>query len=283
MAKKIGPYTLHLLETGEFALDGGAMFGVVPKTLWEKTNPADSSNRIDMALRIMLIQGQGKNILVDTGAGEKWDEKYKKIYRIDHTRYSLEKALEQLHLDPSDITDVIISHLHFDHAGGCTYKKNDHLEIMFPNATHYVQKEQWDWANRPTEKDKASFLQENIFPLKSAKLKILNGEKEIYPGIHILISHGHTKSQQIVKVIDGKNTVLYCADLIPTSSHIPIPYVMGYDLMPLITMEEKRTLLEQAVRDNWILCFEHDPKIGAATVMKDSSSGRFSLKEVILV
>ncbi len=281
MSKKVGPYTVSLLETGEFALDGGAMFGVVPKTLWEKTNPPDSQNRIDMALRIMLIQGNGKNILVDTGIGDKWEEKYKNIYRISHNKYTLEKALTEKGLKLSDITDIIISHLHFDHVGGCTYGTGDQLKLTFPNATHYIQKEQWDWANRPTEKDRASFLKENIVPLKQAKLKILNGEAEIFPGIHVLISHGHTRSQQVVKVTDGKQTLFYCADLIPTSSHVPIPYVMGYDNFPLITMEEKRKILEQAVQEQWILCFEHDPKVSAGTVAKDVEKGRFMLKETI--
>ncbi|MBI2646210.1 MAG: MBL fold metallo-hydrolase [Deltaproteobacteria bacterium] len=281
MSKKVGPYTIRLLETGEFALDGGAMFGVVPKTLWEKTNPPDSTNRIDMALRVMLIQGSGKNILVDTGIGDKWDDKYKAIYRISHERYSLENALKSVGLKYSDITDIIISHLHFDHCGGCTYKEKDQLKLTFPSATHTVQKEQWAWANKPIEKDRASFLKENLEPLKQAKLKLLDGEAEIYPGIRVLISHGHTRSQQVVKVTDGKQTLFYCADLIPTSSHIPIPYIMSYDNFPLIIMEEKKNILEQAVKENWILCFEHDPKVPAATVAKDPAKGRFSLKEVI--
>lgn len=281
MPKKVGPYTITLLETGEFALDGGAMFGVVPKPLWEKTNPADAFNRIDMALRVMLIQGQGKNILVDTGIGDKWDEKYKAIYRISHAKYSLEKALKEVGVAPEDITDVVISHLHFDHVGGCTYKKGDDIKLTFPHAMHTIQKGHWEWAHRPTERDKASFFKENIDPLKQGKLNLLEGEKEIYPGIHILISHGHTKSQQIVKITDGKQTILYCADVIPTSSHIPIPYVMGYDNFPLTTMDEKRALLEQAVQENWILCFEHDPRVAACTVMKDPQKGRFALKEVV--
>ncbi len=279
MPRKVGPYTVTLLETGEFALDGGAMFGVVPKTLWERTNPPDSSNRIDMALRIMLIQGPGKNILVDTGIGDKWDEKYKAIYRISHARYSLEKSLKEAGLKFTDITDVIMTHLHFDHCGGCTYQEKGQLKLMFPQATHFVQKEQWEWANRPLEKDRASFLKENFEPLSHAKLKFLEGESEIYPGIHVLISHGHTRSQQVVKVTDGKQTVFYCADLIPTSSHIPVPYIMGYDNFPTIIMEEKRKILEQAVKENWILCFEHDPKVSACTVCKDPEKGRFALKE----
>ena len=175
----------------------------------------------------------------------------------------------------------MISHLHFDHCGGCTYKENDELKLTFPKATHYVQKEQWEWANKPIEKDRASFLKENLEPLRQAKLKFLEGEAEVFPGIHVLISHGHTRSQQVVKVTDGKQTLFYCADLIPTSSHIPIPYIMSYDNFPLIMMEEKKNILEKAVKENWILCFEHDPKVPACTVTKDPQKGRFLIKEKI--
>ncbi len=283
MAKKIGPYSLELLETGEFALDGGAMFGVVPKNLWQKTNPADLENRITMALRVLLVRSKDRNILIDTGIGTKWDEKYQKIYRINHGNNTLEKSLASAGIKPADITDVILTHLHFDHAGGCTYKEGEEIKPTFPNAIHYIQKEQWKWAHRPTEKDRASFLKENFEPLMSVKLELLSGEIELYPGISILISHGHTASMQLVKISNGKETLLYCADLIPTSAHIAIPYLMSYDNMPLVLMEEKRHILDQAVRENWILCFEHDPLIGAATVKKDPQTGRFGLKEKITV
>ena len=281
MSQKIGPYICDLLETGAFALDGGAMFGVVPKTLWQKTNPTDSQNRIAMALRVLLIQSRDKKILIDSGIGDKWDEKYQKIYRIDHSRHTLEKALADKNLKTTDITDVILTHLHFDHAGGTTYKEGETLKLTFPNATHYVQKEQWTWANHPVEKDRASFLRENIEPLGKGKLKLLKGPCEIFPGIHILVSHGHTQSQQVVKITDGKKTIFYCGDLIPTSSHVPIPYIMSYDNLPLVIMEEKRTILEQAARENWILCFEHDPKVPAVTVARDPGKGRFSVKSAV--
>ncbi|MBI4041207.1 MAG: MBL fold metallo-hydrolase [Deltaproteobacteria bacterium] len=277
----VGPYSIFLLETGEFALDGGAMFGVVPKNIWQKNHPTDDQNRIDMALRIMLIQGPKQTILIDTGIGEKWDPKYEAIYRISHEKYSLKKALSQKGIAPDAVTDIILTHLHFDHTGGCTYQQAGKLELTFSKANHYVQKQQWDWAMQPTEKDRASFLKENFEPLTLGKLILLEGEKEIYPGIQILISHGHTRSQQVVKISDGAKTLLYCGDLIPTASHVPIPYVMGYDNFPLITMEEKRTLLERAVREHWVLCFEHDPKIAAATVQKDPKTNRFSIEKVV--
>ena len=283
MATQIGPYTLNLLETGRFALDGGAMFGVVPKNIWEKTNPPDDQNRIDMALRILLIQSKNKNILVDTGIGTKWDEKYAKIYRIDHGQFTLEKSLSKFHLSPTDITDVILTHLHFDHVGGSTYREADQLKLTFPNAVHYIQKEQWEWAHQPCEKDRASFLKENFDPLSGKNLKLLEGETEIYPGIYVMISHGHTQAQQVVKVTDGRNTVFYCGDLIPTSSHIPVPFVMGYDNLPVLIMQEKKYILEQAIKGNWILCFEHDPKIGAATITRDPQKWRYSIKDVVLL
>ena len=283
MSLHIGPYLLDLLETGAFALDGGAMFGVVPKNIWSRTNPPDDENRIDMALRILLIRSKEKNMLVDTGIGTKWDEKYAQIYRIDHSQHSLEGALAAHGLKPEQITDIILTHLHFDHVGGCTYKEGDQIKLTFPNAVHYIQKAHWEWARHPVEKDRASFLSENISPLEQAHVQWLEGEKELYPGIHILISHGHTQSQQVVKISDGKKTVLYCGDLIPTSSHIPIPFIMGYDNMPLVIMEEKRNILDQAVQGSWILCFEHDPKVKAGTVTKDPKKGRYALKEVVTI
>lgn len=282
MALQVGPYSLNLLETGQFALDGGAMFSIVPKILWQRNTAVDDQNRIDMALRILLIKSKDRTILVDTGIGTKWSDKYQKIYRIDHSKYTLETALKEQGVTCEDVTDVILTHLHFDHAGGSTYHDKDVIKLTFPNATYYVQKKQWEWANRPSEKDRASFVKENFLPIYEAgKLKTLEGPSELFPGIHIMISHGHTESQQVVKITDGKKTVFYCGDMIPTASHVPIPYIMSYDNLPLVMMEEKRHILEQAVKDNWILCFEHDPKIGAATVQKDPLKGRFSIKETV--
>ncbi len=264
---KIGKYEIHAIETGRFKLDGGAMFGIVPKTIWDKLNPPDDRNRIELALRTLLIIGDGRKILVDTGIGKKWEEKYIDIYGIDHTKYTLEDSLEKFGLKTSDITDVILTHLHFDHAGGATKLKDGILKPTFENATYYIQKRNLDLAMNPNEKDRASYLPENFMPLiEFNQLEVVDGEFEIFDGIELIISDGHTFGQQLVKVSDGEKTIVYCSDLIPTSSHIPIPYVMAYDLQPLVTMEEKKKLLKKAVEENWILFFEHDPYADCATV-----------------
>ncbi len=268
MKMKIGKYEIYAIETGRFKLDGGAMFGIVPKTIWEKLNPSDEKNRIELALRTLLIIGNDKRILVDTGIGKKWEEKYTEIYGIDHTKYTLEDSLAKIGLKTDDITDVILTHLHFDHAGGATMIDSDGIiKPTFKNATYYVQKRNLELAMNPNEKDRASYLPENFLPLiEFNQLEIIEGEFEIFDGIEIITSDGHTFGQQLVKVSDGEKTIVYCGDLIPTSSHIPIPYVMAYDLQPLITMEEKKKLLKRAVDENWILFFEHDPYTDCATV-----------------
>lgn len=265
---KIGSYEMFLLETGEFALDGGAMFGVVPKALWAKKIPVDDRNRIDMRLRCLLLKGDGKNILIDCGIGNKWDVRSADIYRIDLTRYSLEKALKDHQLSANQITDVILTHLHFDHAGGSTIKEGENKYLpAFPSATYYVQKENLEWARHPKEKDKASYLPEDWEPLlKKSVLKIVSGEKEILPGIHVKLFYGHTEGIQLPLISDGKNKIFFCGDVIPTSLHLGIPWVMAYDNFPLKTIEEKKILLEQAAKENWILVFEHCPHVGAGRV-----------------
>jgi glyoxylase-like metal-dependent hydrolase (beta-lactamase superfamily II) len=272
---KIGNYEIHAIESGRFALDGGAMFGVVPKTLWEKTNPSDDKNRIDLALRNLLIIGEGKRILVDTGMGTKWQHKFIDIYKLDHTKYNLINSLKQFNLEPKDITDVILTHLHFDHAGGATIFEDEKLKSSFPNAMYYVQRKNWEWANNPSEKDRASYLKENFIPLfENDQLKLIDGEFEFSKGITNIISDGHTTALQLTKISDGNTTLVYCADLIPTASHIPIPWVMSYDLRPLETMEEKKKILEQAEKENWIIFFEHDPFREASFVVKDEKGFR---------
>jgi glyoxylase-like metal-dependent hydrolase (beta-lactamase superfamily II) len=276
----INDYEIIPIETGRFALDGGAMFGVVPKNLWQKSNPADEQNRIELALRCLLLKGKEKNILIDTGIGEKLDEKSEKIYKVDHTQTTLEKTLANVGLKNEDITDVIISHLHFDHAGGTTKNTNEEIQLTFPNALHYVQREQWDWANSPAEKDKASFLKNNITLMKQQdKLNILNGPGKISDGVEVMVMYGHTPGMQLIKVSDESNTLLYCADLFPTASHIPIPWIMAYDNNPLVTIEEKKRLLLKIVEENWILFFEHDPYRAAGTVHQTDKG--YSLKKEI--
>ncbi|MDP2600150.1 MAG: MBL fold metallo-hydrolase [Deltaproteobacteria bacterium] len=265
---RIGSYEIFAIETGEFALDGGAMFGVVPKTLWGKKIPVDEKNRIDMRLRCLLLQGDGRNILIDCGMGEKWDAKMRDIYRLDTSRYSIEKSLASHGLKTSDITDVILTHLHFDHAGGSTYKDNNgKLLPTFPKATYIVQKENLDWARNPTEKDRASYLKDDWEPLVQAGvLKIVDGEKEILPGIHTKLFYGHTRAIQLPFLDDGKTKLFFCGDVIPTSVHLGPPWIMAYDNFPLITLEEKKKILKQAAAEKWILVFEHCPLISAAQI-----------------
>ena len=277
---KINGYDIIPIETGRFALDGGAMFGVIPKNLWQRTNPADDQNRIELALRCLLLKGKDKNILIDTGVGEKLNEKLEKIYKIDRTKSTLEKTLSESGIKNEDITDVIISHLHFDHTGGTTKNTNGEIELTFPNVTHHVQLDQWNWAINPAEKDKASFITDNFLLMEQqGKLNILNGPGKITDGIEVMTMYGHTPGMQLIKISDETNTMLYCADLFPTASHIPIPWVMAYDNNPLITIEEKKRLLPKVVEENWILFFEHDPFRAAGTVQLTDKG--FSLKQEV--
>ncbi len=277
---KIGDYEIWTIETSRFALDGGAMFGVVPQSLWRKTNPPDQLNRIEMVTRSLLIVGAGKKIVVDTGNSPKMSQKLKDIYKIDTTSVNLISSLQKYHITPNEITDVILTHLHFDHAGGSTSDDGGILKPTFPKAKYYVQKDHWNWALNPTDRDKASFFKEDFLPLKEfGVLELVEGEFELFPGINLILLNGHTAMQQIPKITDGKITVLFCADLVPTSSHVPLPFIMGYDLQPLVTLEEKKKIMGPAYEEKWKLVFEHDPKIAAATV--SSNEKGFSIDELI--
>ena len=278
----IGPYQIHSLETGRFALDGGAMFGVVPKTLWSKTNPSDEQNRIEMAMRVLLIFFEDRKILVDVGAGHKFPPKLQEIYGIDHTRFTLKGSLAQHHVNPEEITDVVLTHCHFDHVGGATEFLGETLKLTFPEATHYVQQSHWDWALNPSEKDRASFLKENLEPLqKSGKLKILNGPCQLFPGFHLLLSNGHTVGLEMIKIQDHSMTLFYCSDLLPTASHLPLPYIMSYDLYPLTTLEEKRRYLDQACEESWIIALEHDAKCEAVRLQRGHKT--LEVRETVII
>ncbi len=275
---KIGNYELSSIETGRFALDGGAMFGVVPWVFWSKTNPPDERQRITLAARCLLIRSEGKIILVDTGNGSKWNDKFKDIYRLDNSRFTLEESLAKAGVRPEEVTDVILTHLHFDHCGGSTKIVNGKLELTFPNATHYVQKAHWELSQNPTDRDRASFMKDDFQLLhEKNKFQFIEGEQEIFPGISVVVCNGHTMTQQLPKITDGKNTLLFCCDLIPTTSHIPIPYIMGYDLRPLVTMEEKQRIIPQAEKEGWILFFEHDPETIGVNLQKTEKG--FTIKE----
>lgn len=264
---QIGNYKLVTIHSGFIGLDGGAMFGIIPKPLWEKTNPADNSNRVTLATRNLLLVSESRKILIDTGMGNKWDDKAKNIYRIDEN-LSLEKALGQKGFSFSDITDVILTHLHFDHAGGSTKFENNQIVPSFPNAKYHIQKENFDWAMNPSDRDRGSYIKENFEPLaKEGVLKLLTSN-EFDENISFEIINGHTFGQQMVKISDGNQTVLYCADLLPFVSHIRLPYIMAYDLQPLITLAEKKKYLKQALDENWILFFGHDPDYAAVTLKR---------------
>lgn len=252
---KIGSYEIHTIETGSFALDGGAMFGIVPKSLWDKTNPADELNRIEMRARCLLLIDRAANrvVLVDNGMGSKWAEKFAKIYKIDNTIWSLETELAEHGLKTGDVTDIVSTHLHFDHMGGTTKRVGNELVPAFENARVWLQEQNWKTANQPNEKDRASYLSENF---------------EIYRGDSKL---------QLVEVADGKSVLLYCADLVPTASHVKPACVMGYDCFPLTTIEEKKKVLAEAAERGMILFFEHCPSFEAASVHHDGKD--FAVKQ----
>jgi glyoxylase-like metal-dependent hydrolase (beta-lactamase superfamily II) len=276
---KIGDYNIYSVQTGYFRLDGGAMFGVVPKPLWSKTNPSDESNRIQMCTNSLLLDNGKRKILIDNGVGHKMSNKLNEIYAVDYSKYTLLESLKKININPEDITDVMLTHLHFDHSGGSTYYDEEkQLRITFPNATHYVQKKQYQWALNPTQKDKASFFTNNFQLLYDKKvLNLLKGEFKIDDYISLIPLNGHTMDMQVIKISDEKNTLFYAADLIPMPAHIHIPYIMGFDLQPLLTLDEKRKYLTEAVKNDWIIFFEHDPFLQSAKI--GSSDKGFFVKE----
>ncbi len=266
---KIGGYDITSLSTGTFGLDGGAMFGIIPEPLWSRYVQPDERNRITLAARVLLIRGLGKNILVDTGLGDKWSQKHRDIYKIDSNAGGLLHSFREHGLGREDITDVILTHLHFDHAGGATMEENGTLVPTFPNATYYVQRENWQWATNPTEKDAGSYRRENFVPLSEHRvLEFTEGEEELLPGIRVLLTHGHTRAHQHPLIRDAKTKLFFCGDLMPTRAHLAVPWVMGYDNFPLSTIEEKKRVLNRAAEEEWILCLAHDPETSAFTVKR---------------
>jgi len=263
----IGQYTVDVVETGRFSLDGGAMFGVVPKPLWSRANPADERNRIRLAARGLLLRDGKKTILVDNGNGSKFSDKQKDIYALDTSSSSLDVSLASLGVKHADVTDVLLTHLHFDHAGGSTVVLNGKIVPAFPNARYHVQKAHWEQAMNPTPKDRGSFMPDDFLPLKAeGVLEFTDGEGEVFPGVRLLLTNGHTTAQQLPLISDKNTTVLFCCDLFPTTSHIPLPYIMAYDLRPLTTLADKEKILRRAALEKWILFFEHDPGTVACTV-----------------
>jgi glyoxylase-like metal-dependent hydrolase (beta-lactamase superfamily II) len=250
---------LHTIETGSFQLDGGAMFGVVPKSIWQKTNPADSNNMCTWAMRCMLIEHENKRILIDTGIGNKQSEKFFSHYNLLGDN-DIVSNLNKKGFSADDITDVILTHLHFDHCGGAIKrsKEKDFFEPAFKNATYWSNEKHWQWATVPNEREKASFLKENIMPLQeSGQLKFTNGNA-LYDFIHLEHSFGHTESMMHPTVLYKGRKIMYMADLLPSIGHIPLPYIMGYDTRPLLTLEDRKRIFESLEKENAILFLEHD-------------------------
>lgn len=261
---------LYSINSGHFKLDGGAMFGVVPKSIWNKSNPADDNNMCSWAMRCLLIQDGNRLILVDNGMGNKQDDKFFGYYYL-HGNDSLESSLAKHGFGMDDITDVFLTHLHFDHCGGSIKYNNDRtkLEPAFKNATYWSHEKHWEWAVHPNAREKASFLKENILPIQeSGQLKFVDTHQEFIPGMKIYEANGHTEAMMLPLIQYKNTTIAYMADLIPSVGHIPLPYVMGYDVRPLNTLKEKEYILKQAADQNWTLFFEHDPTIECCTVQQ---------------
>jgi glyoxylase-like metal-dependent hydrolase (beta-lactamase superfamily II) len=265
LARPVGPYEVHALETGYFWLDGGAMFGSVPKNLWSRTNPPDERNRIRLAMRCMLLVGEGRRILVDDGIGAKLAPKLADIYRVESGVPTLEDALGALGLSAEDVTDVVLTHLHFDHAGGSTRRAGERLVPTLPRARYFVQRRNWENAHAPNPRERASYLGENFDPLMEAgALTLWDGPQRPFPGVEVFTFDGHTRGQQGVRVGEGADAVYYVADLIPTASHVRVPFVMGYDVAALESMDEKRALLNRAAGEGAWVMLEHDPAVALA-------------------
>jgi len=259
---------LYTINTGYFKLDGGAMFGVVPKSIWNKINPADENNMCSWALRCLLIEDGNRLILVDNGMGDKQDAKFFGYYYL-HGNDTLDKSLEKYGFHRDDITDVFLTHLHFDHCGGSIKRDGEKLVPAFKNATYWSNKEHWNWAVHPNEREKASFLKENILPiLESGQLKFIEAVKNsddklpeisFAENFSIRFVNGHTQAMMLPQLKYKDRTIVYMADLLPSQGHIPVPYVMAYDMFPLTTLNEKKSFLKEAIEHDYILFFEHDP------------------------
>jgi glyoxylase-like metal-dependent hydrolase (beta-lactamase superfamily II) len=251
---------IHKIETGFFKLDGGAMFGVVPKVIWNKTNPADENNLCNWAMRCLLIEDDDRLILVDTGIGVKQDEKFLSHYYL-HGDDNLDQSIINAGFSKDDITDVFLTHLHFDHCGGAIIKEDGILKPAFKNATYWSNQKHWDWAMNPNQREKASFLKENIVPIQeSGQLKFIPNEDgfQFSTNVKVRFAYGHTEAMMLPQINFNGQTLVYMADLLPSVGHIPLPFVMSYDMFPMKTLDEKAAFLKEAEEKNYILILEHD-------------------------
>jgi len=275
---------LYTIDTGFFKLDGGAMYGVVPKSIWHKLNPADENNLCNWALRCLLIEDEGRLILIDTGNGDKQDAKFFSHYYL-HGDDTLASSLAKHGFTPEDITDVFLTHLHFDHCGGAIKREGDKLVPTFKKAVYWSNERHWKWATEPNAREKASFLKENILPIKeSGQLQFIpvgDAMSTIQPfasgitnNFSVINVSGHTDAMMLPVIRYNNKTIVYMADLLPSIGHIPLPYVMAYDMFPLTTMNEKKSFLEEAVKNEYILFFEHDPKIECCTLQRTEKGVR---------
>lgn len=274
---------VHIIETGKFKLDGGAMFGVVPKKLWKKINPPDEENMCTWSMRCLLVETGDRKILIDTGMGDKQGDKFRSHFH-PHGEDSLKGSLLKRGFKPEDITDVFLTHLHFDHVGGAVkYDEGGNLVPTFPNATYWSNERHYHWAVNPNPRERASFLKENFVPLQEAGIlkfiEVSDEDVSWIPGIDVRFVYGHTEAMML-PILRGKDkTMVYCADLVPSSGHLGAPYVMSYDLRPLKTMEEKDRLLLEALEKDYLLFFEHDPSIGCVVPVKNER-GRIAIGDI---
>jgi glyoxylase-like metal-dependent hydrolase (beta-lactamase superfamily II) len=265
----LGEARVTVLHDGTIALDGGAMFGVVPRVVWEKRDPPDDRNRVTLGLNVALIESGGKRVLVDTGMGERWTEKEVRLYRIDRST-TLLGGLRACGLGPEDIDVVVNTHLHFDHSGGNTRLEGGRVVPAFPRARYVVQRGEWDDATHPHERSRASYRLDDFVPVADAgQLDLIDGEAEVAPGVRAVRVGGHTTHHQMVVVESGGETLVVPTDLLPTTSHLPLPFVMGYDLFPVATLEAKRKLLESAAEGGWRILFYHDARTPLGRVRRD--------------
>jgi glyoxylase-like metal-dependent hydrolase (beta-lactamase superfamily II) len=270
---KIGGWEIKSILAGRFGLDGGAMFGVVPRNLWARRLPPDEQNRIPMAMRCLLARGHGRSILVDVGSGSAYDEKFRDIYGFSDER-PLVDLLESAGVASSELTDVVLTHLHFDHGAGVVEPDGDGWRLLFPRASHHVQRTQWEHAFHPNARDRASYFADRLAVMESGGvLRIHDGPWSLCAGAEMVVVDGHSPGQQLPRFGEGCDAVFFCGDLIPTRHHLPAAWVMAYDLDPVLAMEEKESVLQRAFKERWVLFFEHDAHVEGCRV--DGDGKRF--------